>query len=390
MTAGARPDAIALTQSPVCCMMALPALLSVPFVTEALKMKHSMTRSRLALLLSVALLPALHAQQTEPPAAATTHAIHIDAVVDTKSGQPVSKLAQSDFTLLDNKAARPITSFKVHTGETEPVNVIVLIDAVNTPYQMVAYARSGIEKYLKSNEGQLAQPTAIAVLTDQGTQIDSSFTKDGNSLGDSLEHHEIGLRQITRSAEWGGVERLQICLKALEQLVAFVAASHQRTIAIWVTPGWPLISGPQIYLDSKQQNQIFGQIVALSTRLREANLTLYDVNPVGVQESLQRSDYYEVFLKGVSKPNQAQLGDLGIQVLASQTGGLVIEGNSDVAGMIQRCVTDTQTWYSIGFDPAPADKPNEYHHIELNVNQPGLAVRTRDGYYANPVAAPPR
>jgi VWFA-related protein len=97
-----------------------------------------------------------------------------------------------------------------------------------------------------------------------------------------------------------------------------------------------------------------------------------------------------VFLKGVSKPNQAQLGDLGIQVLASQTGGLVIEGNSDVAGMIQRCVTDTQTWYSIGFDPAPADKPNEYHHIELNVNQPGLAVRTRDGYYANPVAAPPR
>jgi VWFA-related protein len=252
----------------------------------------------------------------------------------------------------------------------------------------VAYAREGIERYLKSNEGQLPQPTSIAVLSDTGAQIAESFSKDGNALSDSLEHHEIGLRQITRSSEWGGAERLDICLKALEQLIQYVASTHEKTELIWISPGWPLISGPRMYLDTKQEQHIFDQIVTLSTQMRAIDLTLYNVNPVGVQESLQRSDYYEAFLKGVAKPSQAELGNLALQVLAVQSGGLAIESNSDVSGMIQRCVMDTQSWYSIGFDPLPADKQNEYHHIEMKVDQPGMVVRTRDGYYANPMTAP--
>jgi hypothetical protein len=76
-------------------------------------------------------------------------------------------------------------------------------------------------------------------------------------------------------------------------------------------------------------------------------------------------------------------------VFATQSGGLVFEGNSDVAGLIQKSLADAQSWYQIDFDPLPADKPNEYHHIEIKVDQPGLVARSRDGYYANPLAAVP-
>lgn len=31
-----------------------------------------------------------------------------------------------------------------------------------------------------------------------------------------------------------------------------------------------------------------------------------------------------------------------------------------------------------------ADKPNEYHHIEVRLDQRALTARTNDGYYANP------
>jgi len=323
-------------------------------------------------------------QPAESAAGSSSQPIRLDAVVETKSGEPVTNLTQKDFTLLDNKSPRSVASFKIVRSVDDPVSVIVLLDAVNTPYQMVAYARDGTSRFLKSNEGQLADPTSIAVLTDQGVQFDKSFSTDGNALSDALAHHQIGLREINRSSEWSGPERLQICINALHQLIAFASQLPGRKALLWISPGWPLESGPRIDLDSKQEHQIFNEVVALSTQLRQTRLTLYNINPVGVQESLLRADFYQAFLKGISKPDQAQLGDLAIQVLAFQSGGLAIESNSDVAGMIQRCLLDAKSWYEIGFDPAPADKPDEYHHLEIRVDRPGLVVRTRDGYYANP------
>jgi hypothetical protein len=59
-----------------------------------------------------------------------------------------------------------------------------------------------------------------------------------------------------------------------------------------------------------------------------------------------------------------------------------------VTGMMAQCLQDVKSWYAISFDPLPADKQDEYHHIEVKVDQPGLIARTRDGYYANPVALP--
>jgi hypothetical protein len=93
--------------------------------------------SVLATLITVSLysllLPRIYGQEPEMPGAGGSHSIHVDAVVETKNGQPVTKLGQSNFTVLDNKTARPITSFKVGSGQNTPVNVILLVDAVNTP-----------------------------------------------------------------------------------------------------------------------------------------------------------------------------------------------------------------------------------------------------------------
>jgi VWFA-related protein len=352
-----------------------------------------MTFHRIAFTLFIALLsgtPASPAQQPQSATPPTSHDIRLDVFVDTKAGQPVTKLTQQNFTVLDNKTPRPITSFKVMTPADEPVSVIVLVDAVNSPFQLVTRSRDGIDKFLKENEGQLAYPTAVAVLTDQGIEMGNSFFTDGNALSDAFDHHAIGLRQITRESQWSGPERLQISMNAFQQLIGFTSSLHGRKIVLWISPGWPFESGPGIQLSLRQEQQFFNQIVDISTRLRQIDLTLYNINPIGVGESLERANYYESFLKGVSKLNQVQLGNFGLQVLAVHSGGLALESNSDITGMMQTCLTDAQSWYRIAFDPLPSDKPNEYHHVEIKVDQPGFVVRTRDGYYANPVAITPR
>ena len=336
------------------------------------------------------LLPA-SAQQPPPAPSApgsgpSSQRIQLDVVVDTKSDQPVTNLHQQDFTVLDNKSPRTISGFKIVTAKQEPVEVILLIDAVNTPYNLTAYMRDQTEKFLKANDGKLAHPTAIAIFKDEGIQLNGGFTTDGNALSNALQHYAIGLRSITRDSQWSENDRLTISVRALHQITTYASSLPGRKFIIWISPGYPLLSGPGYVLTTKEEQQIFGDIVSFSSQLRQAKITLYDANPIGVSETVFGANYYQTFLKGVAKSEDAQFAEVGIQVLSVQSGGLTIESNSDVEGMIQRCLADADSWYEIAFDPLPADKPNEYHHIEVKLDQPGLIARTRTGYYANPVA----
>ena len=347
-----------------------------------------MSIETLLCILLTALLPGMGtaSAQTAPTIdRSASRSISLDVVVQDKSGHAVDGLQQQDFTLLDNRATQPITSFKALNPSQEKVEVILLLDAVNASFQTVAYAKDETQKFLRTNDGLLAHPTTIALLTDKGTQILQNFTTDGNALSQSLDSQEIGLRQITRSTGfYGAQQRVQICLTALRQLTESAAALPGRKIVLFISPGWPLLSGVRIDLDAKQQQQIYGDVVAFSTQLRQANVTLYSVNPFGPSESEFQANYYRGFVKGISKPSQTDIGDLGLQVLAIQSGGLVFQTNSDIAGLLKKCLADAESWYRISFDPAVAEHPNEYHHVEVRLDKPGLTVRTRDGYYAQP------
>ena len=353
--------------APRCSHLLLAASLLLPFAAVAQRPVNLLTN------------------QPNTPAQTSDKPITIDAVANDKSGDPIPALTQSDFTLLDNKAARPLTGFNARIGKDLPVEVILVIDAVNTRYENVAYERSEIDKFLHANDGVLPYPTSLAIFTDSGTEIQPGFSKDGNAISEQLKQQTISLRTLRRSAGFYGAEdRLNLSLTALRQLVAVEAQHPGRKLIVWISPGWPYLSGPAIQLDGKQQNSIFSQIVGLSTELRQSRITLYSIDPIGPADSGLRTFYYRAFLKGVKKPSQVDLGDLSLQVLATQSGGLAISGNSDVAGALRRCVSDANAFYELTFTPPPAEKPDEYHHLDLLVAKPGLTARTRDGYYLQP------
>jgi VWFA-related protein len=345
------------------------------------------THARLGIFLLAPLLSASTtlAQQNPPPAPPSNSRIYLDVVVTPNSGPPVAGLQQQDFTLLDNKAPQAITSFQAFSGSEAPVSVILVIDAVNTGYETIAYERNEIDKFLRANGGRLAHPTALAIITDTGSQIQQDFSTDGAAVSAAFDKYAIGLRDLRRSAGfYGAVERLQLSLQALSQLAAREAPLPGRKIVLWVSPGWPFLSGPRVVYDSKQERQIFDNIVSVTTQLRAARVTLYSIDPRGTNASETSVFYYQEFLKGVTKPSQASAGNLGLQVLATQTGGLVFHSSNDVSGLLQQCVADAQAWYEISFDP-PRGEPDEYHHLEVRVAKPGLIARTRQSYYSLPL-----
>jgi VWFA-related protein len=326
----------------------------------------------------------LFAQQNPPPAPAATSTINLDVVVTPKSGPPVADLQQQDFTIFDDKMLQHITSFRAFSGSRAQVEVILVVDAVNVPYERIAYEREEIDKFLHATGGQLAHPTKLAFFTDDGMQLQQDFATDGNELSSSLDHYAVGLRNIRRSSQYQASDRFQLSINALRSLIGSIANRPGRKMILWVSPGWPLLSGPGVYLDAKQQNQIFASIVDFSTQLRQAQATLYSIDPIGAEEGVGRTFYYENFVKGVSKPGQVEVGDLSLQVLATQSGGLVLTGNNNLVALLQQCTADSEAYYELSFSPAPTEHRNEYHHLAVQVAKPGLTARTREGYYAQP------
>jgi len=324
------------------------------------------------------------AQQVNPRPRAAEAPIRLSVVVTPAQGAPVAGLPQQDFTILDNKVPQTITSFTALDTAKTPVEAVLIIDALNITVMGIGREQGDIAKFLRANRGRLTVPTALVIFTEKGLQSLGGPTKDGNALADALAGFNFTPRTMRRSQGFYGAEdRFQLSLQALDQLVASETPRAGRKLVLWISPGWPILSGPNVQLGTSQQQRLFQGIVRMSAQLREARITLYAIDSIGVDESLGRTFYYQGFVKGVSKISQVQPGDLSLQVLAEQSGGLALN-SSGVAGLLDRCIADATAYYELTFNPRPAEKPDEYHHIEIKVTQPGLEARTRQGYYAEP------
>ncbi len=255
--------------------------------------------------------------------------------------------------------------------------------------QNLEYARLQVQKYLKANDSHLGHPTQLAVLTDTGLRmVGTGFTTDGTALSQMLDKEVIGLRSITRASRyWGAAERLQISIEGMRQLALTQMKAPGRKMAVWISPGWPLLTGPQVELGAKQQEEIFANVVGMNTLLQQARLTVYAIDPLGQNESLFRTNYYEEYLKGAERPRDVYLADLSLQVLAVQSGGLALAMNNDVAGQIQQCADDADAYYEITYNPPLETKPDEYHKVEVKLENSDLKARTKEGYYAQPRSA---
>jgi VWFA-related protein len=331
-----------------------------------------------------------------PAPGGTDRQITLDVQVTDRSGARLRGLQKEDFTLLDDKQPRNILSFHaVNSGGTStagtstpdtPVEIVLVVDAVNASFRSVAFERDAVKKFLLRNGGKLAQPVSLIFFSDAGTKTENGSSRDGNALAALYDRYETGLRSIKRSQGfYGATERFSLSLKTLTSLASYEGTRPGRKLMIWISPGWPLLSGPNVELSDRDRQQIFNSIVVASTMVRQAHITLYSVDPGGSADAGGvRTGYYKEFLKGVKSPSRALSADLGLQVLAVQSGGLVFNATNDLTGAIANCVADSDTFYVLSFNAPPADGPNEYHALKVTVDKPGYLARTHTGYYAQP------
>jgi VWFA-related protein len=347
--------------------------------------------------LSCLLLSSSLPAQTAASSDTAKNQLILDVVVGDKSGNLTKGLEEKDFTVRDKGQPAKITSFRAVGGDTPssgtataetPAKIILFIDELNTSFTRLASERIELGKFLQQNGGKLSHPTAMYFFSQTGLEKQNDFTTDGKALAALFDKHVTELRTDQRSGGFDGdQQRFQRSLNALNTIATSEVNESGRKIMIWVSPGWPMLAGANVTINPNDQKALFTSVVVVSSALRAARMTVDMVDPLGARDQKDSqqhgANYYEEFLKPVTDYKSIEAGHLALQVIAMQSGGLVLNINNDIVGELNRCIGDADVYYTLTLDMASGDKPDIFHAIDVKVDVPKVTARTRRGYYTN-------
>ena len=361
--------------------------------------------------------------------------IRVDVTVTDKSGKPVPELSERDFTLLDNDRQQKIVTFQAFNGGIQPASsleVALVIDELNilasTPQAVGTAANDAantanpkaevelrdavreVETFLRANGGALQAPTIIYRLTADGLFATPHPSMDGNELADEIERPSQQRRiwspsmvskDIGDPAKGGAVSwRIAHSLVALGSISIEERRRPGRKLLLWIGNAWQI--------ENRSATGLSDFSIELLTRMREARITLwaatkwplydsngssynrdgYDSNgnPAPVGDYWPVSDYvYKEFLEG-PKPDSKDLGYLSLPIIAARGGGGVLDArHHKLAALISKYVNEESSFYSLTFDPPRTNVVDEYHHLKVEVDKPGLTSHVFEDYYDEPV-----
>ena len=312
--------------------------------------------------------------------------VRLDAVVTDKSGAPIKGLKAEDFTVLDNKLRQAVSVLEA--GESIPaadtVEAYVLIDTINPVESIVASERHDLTAYL-GRAGSLPIPASLVFLTPDGLKIQGQSTREASVLLANLESNPTSLRTFQNKGYFNAEALREKSLMAMNVLALKLANRPGRKLVIWLSPGWREFIFQSSRMSRKNQEDLFSYEASLSVALRAARITLYSVDPNGAEcVTCSQNSYYKNYLKGPYAPKDADQNDLLLQALVAKTGGKVVTGKNDIAGMIGDCLADAQHYYVLSFEAPPSAHETAFHEIKVEVDKPGAQARTRTGYYMLP------
>lgn len=318
--------------------------------------------------------------------------IHLDVVVTNPSGHAVLGLKASDFTLLDNGKPTPIVSFTAYQGALRPdprVTITLVLDTLHTSAgaaNLEQFEDEQVEKFLRQNDGYLAQPTTVLELSDHGFWQVGNSAMNGLALADAIAHHD----RTTQIAEPDRSPELA-ALKALGLIATVERQNPGRKLLFWIGPGWGIASGRNVNTDLlKKSNRqaFFDMTVWFSTLLRLSRISLYSFsfgeNGQAASDAPPEPTAMLNSPREPASPEDFTPFHLNRKMLAVESGGRVIPPSADLVTEINNALRERNAFYTLAFNPAPAAHTDEYHDVKIVPHAGRLIARASPGYYDEP------
>ena len=360
---------------------------------------------------SVEPFPGTAQESNVPTLHVTTREIVVDVMVTDDKGNPVHDLKQSDFMIEENGKPQSIRSFREFGTETQavetapklplgvytnsqstpasgPVNIL-LLDALHSDSFSIVRGLQGAADYVTA----MPQGTKMAIfwLSANGLHMLQGFTSDRDSLLRAVRTGRIDFGACLNGQCITSYLMDKFTIDAMNQIAAYVAGIKGRKNLLWITPGMPVdlmrdggyawAGEALLHAGSRGGNSrggVFGndvggpdmtlvhRLMDVYERFTAEQIAVSPVDPRGV-----------LFNMGMTQ--------LKADAVAEDTGGEAFYNSNDLKSEIAKAVDDGSRFYTLSYIPPTLKDDGHYHHIKVEVSQPGLHLVYRQGYNAERV-----
>jgi Ca-activated chloride channel family protein len=271
----------------------------------------------------------------------TVDLVRLLVTVKDRNGAPALDLKKQDFRVWDNGVEQQLTVFERHTEQ--PLSVAILIDTSGSTGKELKYETDSVVKFTRAlfREGN---PDDRAVLYSFNWEVvkRTPYTHSAAQIERSLH----GLKGE------GGTSAYDAIWFATREM----DDREGRHVVILVTDGGDTTSS-RTYHQALEATQL-------------ADAVIYPILVMPITNDAGRNIG----------------GENALTTLADSTGGHVFAPSVGLQldEAFDQILRDLRTQYLIGFYPRniPPTK-DRFHRLRVSVDQPGLRVQTRTGYYGN-------
>jgi VWFA-related protein len=346
---------------------------------------------------------------------------------DTKTGELVRGLKQSDFSIFENGKQQQVSTFDFETVEmATPLSeatvsglatgssgnkavvvakpedlrnhrlIVMFFDLTSMQPEDLDRSVAAAQEFLR-NKMQLADLVALISLGNT-LKVDQDFTADKQALinevavynGTEGQGFAEGATANTNQAEDAtgytpdeseyndlNTDRELFALKAIAKSLEKIT---EKKSLLYFSGG--------IQRDGIENQASLRAAINAAVR---ANLAIYSVDTRGLQAVSPLGDASTGSLRGTGAFNGGALtnnmnANLATQEIMStlsvDTGGKAFLDSNDFAPAFAQVQRDTSAYYAIGFHSSNAARDGRYRKLTIKVNRPNVKLEFRPGYYA--------
>jgi VWFA-related protein len=333
-----------------------------------------------------------------PTAEQQKHAIRVrvneviaPVTVTNHSGEMILDLSKDNFRVYDNGVQQKIEHFDLGG---DPLSIVLAIETSSHIEPMLPAVRQTGIIFTETVMGQSAEAAVISF--DSTVELLQKFTTDTDGVQNTINHLRIGVDQ----------SRLYDAMSSGISLLEKRPALRRR---ILVVVGEAQDSGSESKLGEVLRQAQLANVtiytISLSTAMADlrAKPNPYQgpqmgppgTYPVPLPPGVAQTPDNEAAMQGnidllalavwLVKTGKNAIGPNSLDIASKATGGLHVNTMKDRS--IQKAMDEIggelHAQYTLGYRPA-GDNPTGYHEIKVEIDRPGITVRTRPGYYIAP------
>ena len=348
-------------------------------------------------------------------------------VRDSKTGEVVTGLKQSDFTVLEDGKPQQISSFDFESVDmAKPLNEATISGLASSAtgktatsgvrpedlkdhrlivffFDLTSMQPEDIDRSVEAARDFLThkmQPADLIALVslDTALKVDQDFTSDKDKLA-----AEIGMYNGTEGsafAQGANANSNQVEdasgytpdeseyndintdreLYALRSISKSLERINQKKSLLYFSGG--------LTRDGIENQASLRAAINAAVR---ANLAIYSLDTRGLQAISPVGDASTGSLRGTGSYNGAAIqnnfnanfaSQETMSTLSADTGGKAFFDNNDFSPAFAQIQRDSSAYYVIGFNSTNRARDGRFRKLQVKVNRPGVRLEYRPGYYA--------